>query len=160
VQTICVAGVIYLARADGVMEVWDMLEASHQATATIPVAAVGLTSVAVNLSALEDASSSKSLIAIGELYLYRLPVILTTITSARALVPSSIQLLDKVVVHRCFYKTDSLGLLGTDHMNCHSERDVDLAGDENGVLHVMEVARKLRKETRDEDALVTHILEL
>jgi len=35
-----------------------------------------------------------------------------------------------------------------------------LAGDENGVLHVMEVARKLRKETRGEAAMMVQILAL
>jgi len=72
-QTVCVAGVLYLARADGVLEVWDLLEASHQPTASIPVAAVGLTSLAVNLSALAGAPSNRSLIAIGEPHLNRLP---------------------------------------------------------------------------------------
>lgn len=57
-----------MARVDGVLEVWDLLEASHQAIASIPVAAVGLTSVAVNVGAAAGAPGGRSLIAVGKLF--------------------------------------------------------------------------------------------
>ncbi len=57
---------LFLARVDGTLEVWDMLEATHQPVANVPVAAVALTSIAINASPAASAASSRSLVAVGE----------------------------------------------------------------------------------------------
>lgn len=59
------AGVLFLARADGVLEIWDLLEATHQPVAEAPVSAVALTSLAVNDSS-SASSSTKNWLAVGE----------------------------------------------------------------------------------------------
>ena len=58
----CLAGVLFLARGDGVLEVWDLLEATHRPTASVTIASAGLTSI----SALAGGSGSRSFVAVGE----------------------------------------------------------------------------------------------
>ena len=54
-----------MARSDGMLEIWDLLEASHQPVAEISVSSAPLTAISVNLSA-PLRSSGKHLIAAGK----------------------------------------------------------------------------------------------
>ena len=59
------AGVIFLTRDDGKLEIWDLLEATHQPAAEVPVSSAPLTTCAFDLNALGH-SRSRQLLAVGE----------------------------------------------------------------------------------------------
>ena len=57
-------GMLFLTRKDGKLESWDLLEATHQPTAEIPVSSAPLTACAFNIS-VSSHSRSKSFLAVG-----------------------------------------------------------------------------------------------
>ena len=137
------AGVLYLGRADGVLEVWDLLDRSHEPSMTANPTSSAITSLSFSPAGAPAAPGGRAvqqLLAVGE---PRAP-------PAPRCLPGAVGSLSTLHVgslpRRCCH-------------GVHSGSCLSAAGDSTGVLHVMDLPRTLRRRVTNEVKTVTTFMQ-